>query len=440
MVRAGAPAARGGCERQDVAPPDAGQFSGTFSAAEEAKMTAFLQGSVAELTHEGYERGWEIWVVFLWDWRGTKDVALTEVEAPIDKAKVVLLFVVYLYTDCDRREEEVTGVLSAVRHFLVTVHKQDVGFLSLEIMRKAKAACKRSPEEVREHQDDQEANTIIPFCLEIVLGMRRMFWSDTDWGFEGSLKKAIWICIAIGTDQGCRPSNLVHKDGKKAKDHTLRNSRVTFLFDNGVEVKAGPAMKGLEPADVRGAKVKLSTHKAGVDSSSGVQVGDGAGPDTVADMAAWTVHWADLDLCPEEGHYARLHRGTGKAGLKGKTVTAKELRAAIKEGCAAFGLPAEVFGSKSMRKIMATNSSLQGVDQEAINERGRWSNKGNTAAVCYSHARATRGKGAAAGGLTLVEVKAMAGSVMAAKAKVKGKGKGRARAKEGATGPRVSKE
>ena len=138
-------------------------------------------------------------------------------------------------------------------------------------------------------------NTIIPFCLEIVLGMRRMLWSDTDWGFEGSLKKAIWMCIAIGTDQGCRPSNLVHKDGKKAKDHTLRNSRVTFIFDDGVEVKAGPAMKGLAPADVRGAKVKLSTHKAGVDRSSGVRVGDGAGPDTVADMAAWTGHWTDLD-------------------------------------------------------------------------------------------------------------------------------------------------
>ena len=435
MDEAGAPAPREGGGQALL---DAGLVSGTFSTAEEAKMTAFLEGSVSELTHDGYERSWELWVGFLWDWRGTKDVALKGVEAPIDKAKVVLLFVVYLYTDCDRREEEVTGVLSGVRHFLVTVHKQDVGFLSLEIMRKAKAACKRSTEEVREHQDAQEANAIIPFCLEIVLSMRQRLWVDTDWGFEGSLQKAIWICIAIGTDQGCRPSNLVHKDGKKAKDHTLRNSRVTYLFDNGVEVTAGPAMKGVSPADVRGAKVKLSTHKAGVDSSSGVRVGDGAGPDTVADMAAWTVHWADMDLCPEEGHYARLYRGTGKAGLKGKTVTAKELRTAIKEGCAALGLPAEVFGSKSMRKTMATNSSLQGVDQEATNKRGRWSNKANTAEVCYSHARAARGKGAAAGGLTFIEVTAMAGSVMAAKARAKAKGK--TGAKKGAIGPRVSQK
>ena len=67
-------------------------------------------------------RFWARWVGFLAEWRGTDDVALRRLEAPIEKAKVVLLFVVYLYTDCDRREEKVTQVLSAVRHFMVTEH------------------------------------------------------------------------------------------------------------------------------------------------------------------------------------------------------------------------------------------------------------------------------------------------------------------------------
>ena len=49
-------------------------------------------------------------------------MALRRLEAPVERAGVVLLFVVYLCTDCDRREEKVTGVLSAGRHFIVTEH------------------------------------------------------------------------------------------------------------------------------------------------------------------------------------------------------------------------------------------------------------------------------------------------------------------------------
>jgi hypothetical protein len=215
-----------------------------FTDAEEERMTSFLEGSVSDLTRDEYKRYWAMWVSFLTDWRDTNDVALKKLKTPTEKAKVVLLFVVYLYTVCGRREEKVTEVLSAVRHFLVTVHQQDVGFLSLEIMRKAKQSCKRSTDEVRDHQDAQEGNAIIPLCREIVVALREKLWVKTEWDHDGLLQKALWITVGLGTDQGCRPSNLVQKDGKKAKDHILRNSRVTFLLRGGGVATAGPAMKG----------------------------------------------------------------------------------------------------------------------------------------------------------------------------------------------------
>jgi hypothetical protein len=76
-----------------------------------------------------------------------------------------------------------------------------------------------------------------------------------EWDHDGVLLKALWIAIGLGTDQGCRPSNLVQKDGKKAKDHTLRNSRrVTFLLRGG-----GVATAGMKGMDVVGVNVKLSS-------------------------------------------------------------------------------------------------------------------------------------------------------------------------------------
>ena len=399
-----------------------------FSAVEETKLAIFLRSSVGEQTHDGYANYWKIWKGFLWEWRGTADVALKEMETPLDKAKVVLLFMVYLYTVCDRREEEVTAVLSAVRHFLVTVHQQDVGFLSLEVMGKARQACRRSPDEVRDRQDAKEANTILPFCLEIVLALRDKLWTQTAWDHGGVLKKALWMGIGIGTDQGCRPSNLVQKDGKKAKDHTLRNSRVTFTLRDGETVEAGPAMSGVRAEDVVGVKVKLSTHKAGVDCSSGVHVGDGAGPDLVKDMAEWAVYWASRGPAQGDQHFCRVYRPSRgkKSMMLGKTITGKKLNAVIKEVCVQFHLPADAFSAKSMRKKMATDASLQGVSVTDMNSRGRWSNKANTGSQFYSHARATRGKGAGTGaseGLALAEVRCMATAKVTAQAKQAARGK-----------------
>jgi hypothetical protein len=203
-------------------------------------------------------------------------------------------------------------------------------------------------------------------------------------------------------------------------------------------------MKGMDVGRVLGVKIKLSTHKAGVDSSAGVRVGDGAGPHLAADLAEWAIYWADRDLAQDDDHFCRLWRMTRAKNpvMKGKTVTAKELRTAIKEGCGDFGLPTAVFGPKSMRKKMATDDRLQGVDPAETDLRGRWSSNAATAGKCYSLAGAARGRGAEAQasegkgkGLSLEEVRGLAGAAMAAKAKAAPRAEAAPRAKAAAPRP-----
>ena len=101
--------------------------------------------------------------------------------------------------------------------------------------------------------------------------------------------------------------------------------------------------------------------------------------------------------------------------MRDRTVFAEELHSVIKAGCADFDLPVEVFGSKPMRKTMATNDRLKGVGREEANEKG----KGSTCTRHYSHARAARAEGAgvAAGqGLILDEVRSIASEAIAARA------------------------
>ena len=385
---------------------------GSFTELEEEEMSDFLRGSVSVLTADGYDRLWKLWVDFLWTWAASKDVALAKIEEDLVKAKVVLLFVMHLHSVGLRREERVTEVLSAVRHVLTRDFKVGVAFLDLELLKKARKACRRSPEEVRARQDEQEANAILPLCQEIVEAMREKLWVRTSWAdFDGILMKAEWIGFGLGVDQGARPSSLGKPDGKKAVDHALRNSRVVFEFKGGGERKAGPAMKGAGRDDVAGVRVKLSTHKAGVDSSAGVQVGVLASSELVGDLVEWAAHWADQGLAEEDGYFLHLWRWSrGSAPrLTSKTVTGKELRGVIKAGCADFGLDTAHFSGKSMRKTMATDQELTGASTEDRNKRGRWSSRSGTADKYYTLTRAVRA-GPEGEGLSLAQVKGLSGT------------------------------
>ena len=404
--------AAGDVEREGPLIPAEPGVRGLFTEAEEEEMSDFLCGSVSVLTGDSYERSWKLWLEFLWTWAASKDAALAEVKDDLVKAKVVLLFVMHLHSVGCKREEKVTEVLSALRHVLTVRYRVDVAFLDLDLLKKAKRACRRSPAEVRDHQDVQEANAILPLCQEITEALRLKLWVESSWDdFDGILMKAMWIGVGLGVDQGARTSSLCKPDGKKAKDHGLRNSRVVFVFNDEAERKAGPAMKGVQRVDVAGVRVKLSTHKAGVDCSVGVQVGSLASSELVGDLVEWAVHWADQDLAAKDGYFLsfwRLSRGR-LPRLTFKTVTSKELRGAIKSGCADFGLDTVHFSGKSMRKTMATNEELTGASEEDRNQRGRWSGKGSTAAKFYTLTRAvTRGKKGE--GLSLSQVKGLAGA------------------------------
>lgn len=414
-VEAHGPAAgKVGVEGEGVGPLEGAgwEWTGKFTEEQEEEMSVFLRGSVSLLTADSYDRLFKMWEEFLWTWGSSKDVALVGVAGDMDKAKVVLLFVVHLHSVGCRREERVTEVLSAVRHTLTTRYMVPVAFLDLELLKKAKQACKRSPEEVRARQDEQEAHAILPLCREIVEAMRVKLWVNTSWDdFDGILQKAVWLGIGLGVDQGARPSSLCRPDGKKAKDHGLRNSRLVFEFADGDSRKAGPAMKGVQKVEVVGVRVKLSTHKAGVDSSAGVQVGCLASTELAGDLVEWAVHWADRGYSEEGGYFLhlwRMSRGE-RPKMTSKTVTGKELRGGIKAGCADFGLDTVHFSAKSMRKTMAIDQELTGASEEARNKRGRWSSKASTAAAFYSHGRAVK-KGKEGEALTLVQLKGLAGS------------------------------
>ena len=290
-------------------------------------MTLFLEGSISELTHDGYKRFWAMWVGFLVEWRGMDDVALWELGTPIEEARVVLLFVVYLYTDCDRREKECD-------------HEEGEAGLQEKHGRGERPAGRSRGE-----------------CRHPFLSADR----DCQAG-EGLGQDAVGL---RGHPQQCHVDHHRARDRpwlsrRKAKDHTLRSSRVIFLLRGGEVAKA----------------VSRARTWRGSESS-----------------------WAPArrgQSC-DEGRFCRGHRvaRTGKdPGMRDRTVFAEELHSVIKAGCADFDLPVEVFGSKPMRKTMATNDRLKGVGREEANEKG----KGSTCTRHYSHARAARAEGAVGGG------------------------------------------
>jgi hypothetical protein len=133
-------------------------------------------------------------------------------------------------------------------------------------------------------------------------------------------------------------------------------------------------------------------------------------------MAEWAIYRAE-EGASEDDHFCSLVRKAAgpRARLVGKTITQKELRSAIKAGCADFGL-LDGFSSKSMRKTMVTAQVLSGASDAEVDVRGRFSARAKTASRYYSNARAIGGEVGGAGSITLAQVTALSKAVSKAKA------------------------
>ena len=343
------------------------------------KIRVFLADHlVKEVTKENYKPHVALWKEFHKDYLGAStDYTMRLVEGgDNEKAKVWMHFCIHLYLCKGLREDQITRVLAGVRYYILVESAGDISFLNLESIKAARQSCHRNTLEQREHAIKSSNNVILPLCLEILVDLHQKYWEDQDWEWEGMLKRATYVCIALGLDIGLRASNLTKAEVKREEHCMMADDLFFVVKPEGRRIPAGSSeAKELDPEQVESMVAHVFTTKTGEVKLAEV-------PKTIDRGTLESSRLIDcmLELVKRSGVkngdelFVMYRKGKARNKIYRRVLLRKNISEAIKTCCVERGLPAQHFSSSSMRKTMATNSTLASKPDTETCARAGWTN------------------------------------------------------------------
>lgn len=136
----------------------------------------FLSKSVTQGTRNSYAGDWKAWVLFVG--RLSKggqqvDVYLDQVKSGIDRATILALFFKERYEDGGSRARQATSVSAGIRHHFLSALR-----FESQILTNARAACKMSCDELREHKKESKSKATLPLSDEMIMEARSRLWAN----------------------------------------------------------------------------------------------------------------------------------------------------------------------------------------------------------------------------------------------------------------------
>lgn len=391
----------------------------------------FLAESVTEGTRANYKPHKLLWLEYHKEFlAGSTDYVLKSVDSDEAKAKVWVLFIVYLYTMHGLREEEVYAVLAGVRHYIIT-SLGSVSFLTLETVKKARQSCCRTTEEQRTHAIKSGENKILPLCWEVLDTLREKYWSEQSWNdWDGMFYKTVFLCVSLGLNIGARISNLTLKEGKH-ENHCVRADSLFFVVvSNGTddEIPASSvAARSLTYEQVTSMVVHVYTTKTGESIGDAIPKSISRDSSESSQLINDVLDFVHHTRLTDNDELFTIYRSESmKPGYKPKmarknqsveprifrkVIRRRDVASAIKVSCKANDLPEKHFSTSSIRKTFATRCALKGVPEEMTNKIANWkpdarSKKSRTKAKHYDHSPVIS-RGLASKEITLDDVRRM---------------------------------
>ena len=257
---------------------------------------------------------------------------------------------------------------------------QPSGFFDHAIVRRVKAACSRSPAEVRiKHLEDQVKEKL-PLPGEAVWRARTHFFIVPTWSAKGMIEKAKWIALAIAFHNGPRASNLTLRDGPSAEDHCIRARDLLFhvdIDDQKIAVHGGEPLRNLLGGDllkigkVSDCELTYLTSKSG-GSKQILGRSTSCESRVLDDICEWVMFSGVLEADELTTRYPPANP-SGRSGRK--VLTKKEFQSVFRWKEDNIGLPTQSLSAKSVRIGYATHAAMDGMSRKEINEGGGWSER-----------------------------------------------------------------
>ena len=365
--------------------------------------------------HNDTTRHFNLWKTF----HATKLGGSTDfwLEACMDdefRAKVVGLFVTELSAS-GVKEKQIRKILAGVSHQFEVNGKSTSFINNSTLIASLKKAIKPTTSQIREEAIESSQHVKLPMPSDVMDRAHDEGWMKSDWGWDGTLARGISVAADIMLCRGFRASNVV-APGLHGEDHAVRFSDVMFSLLDGERVRRVIVSKGLNEineADVVSLQAHMYSTKTGAvkgDKIPYTVTRDTALGERLVNKAfLWIQQMVQAPNFNIEDPLCTAYREDSKGRWHRRLIRRLDISSTVKENASAFGIPQQHAASSSLRKTRATDTRLQGGDDQAVADAGGWakgmSGRSAVAARHYDLASLT-GRGGATGttGVSVHEV------------------------------------
>ncbi len=223
-------------------------------------------------TRNGYAADWKAWVAYIG--RLSKggqegDMFLDRVRSDADKATILALFFKERYEDGGLRARQATSISAGIRHHFLSALRS-VDWFESQIVTNARAACRMSCDELREHKKEAKSKATLPVSEDMIMEARIRLWVNKSWDWNDVDDRMTYVGLMWAFDQVARVSEYTSAE-TGAENHCIRIWQLSFILA-GTEGRPERIVAGARltqevneesKCNVVACEVEASSHKGG---------------------------------------------------------------------------------------------------------------------------------------------------------------------------------
>jgi hypothetical protein len=362
------------------------------------ELGQFLTKAVTRGTRNSYAADWRSWESFLkkspsGPMRG--DLYLDQARNDTERATVLALFFKDRYEVAEMRGRQATCVSAGIRHHFIAALRP-VEWFESQIVTNARAACRSSCDEIREHKKTSKSKATLPVSEDMLLEARIRLWVEKSWGWGDIDDKMTYLGLMWGFDQVARVSEYTAPESS-SENHCVQVWQLSFVTEaEGGGQQRVIAGAGLAQAvsdnpnrKVTACEVEASSHKGGALAKKKL-IGRRSTEESqwLDDIVAWLVNGK---LAAEDLIFTRYKAKTAGGKVFKKRLSAEMIRVAVKDMAVRAGFPPDRFSAHSLRKGNMSQMRGLGASSDDRRDRGNYADGSNVYDTVYDYSTVALG-------------------------------------------------
>ena len=357
---------------------------GIVSAQSLLELSRFIGRSVLPNTNRAYDKHWEQWISFLKS-EVNEDDPFVGGAGEEEKASLVAIMMLRRHEQ-GLRDKQATTFTAALR-LRFAQQGLSTDFLNSAVIATARAACKPTPEELRERKDSRTAASVkLPVCGSILIDMKSRMWTRRGWTGADMRDRMTYIGCMWAFEMGARVSEYTTPE-PGGVDHCIRVDDLIFIAvsPSGTRSLYGSELAGIGPADGEAGRPSIVECRATAVTAKGKKL---VKPKIIGRRSVEESRFLDdlMDFIVHSGSGGKdeLFSFRCEAGTR-VNLRSKDVRQALKDTCEENGLDPNYFSSHSLRKGAITEMRSLGASEDDRRDRGNYAPNSQVMNVTYDY-------------------------------------------------------